>query len=226
MSFDSVPFEHAFAMERAVRTFLAAQGVPTIPCNEFSGRNQQHQRAPTTFMFDVLTRQVERMVLPDLIRFPTFHAVEIKTQGYAPRFGRANVATTGFQRRHWNHYRRYQKDTGKSVEIAFVHLVEDRVVGGNLNDLEPFRSQRVNVCPTHADWFYEYDRLPVWPVSLTELLAVALDYGRSLGSEGYSQKDHQAVIAYRDNVARPNFERHAEKWGTAAPQLSLSNLGA
>ena len=220
MSLD-VPFEHAFAMERAVRTFLAAQGVPTIPCNEFSGRNQAHQRAPTTFFFNELTQQIERMVLPDLIRFPTFHAVEVKTQGYAPRFGRANVATTGFQRRHWDHYWRYQRDSGKVVEIAFVHLVEDRIVGGNLNDLEVFRSQRINVCPTHRDWFWEFDQLPEWPVRLSELLEVALKYGRQLGAEGYSQKDHESVIAYRDTVALPNYQRHAGKWGAPTPQLSL-----
>ena len=207
-----VPFAHAFAMERAIRTFLAVKGVPTIPCNEFSGRNEAHQQAPTTFLLNEASGMFERMVLPDLIRFPSFHAVEIKTQGYAPFMWRKH-RTTGFQRRHYRHYRKYEAESARAVEIAFVHLVEDEIRGGTLDAIESAKTDDLNPRPGHSDVFYDYLVLPRWPEPLSEVLQVALRYGKQLGREGYSEADHASVIQYRDVVAKPNWEKHVAKWG-------------
>jgi hypothetical protein len=44
---NEVPFEHAFAIEKAIRTELALQGLAPIPATDFSGRNGRH--APMTY---------------------------------------------------------------------------------------------------------------------------------------------------------------------------------
>lgn len=199
-------------MERAVRTFLAVQGVPTIPCNEFSGRNDTHQQAPTTYLFNEKSGRVERLVLPDLIRFPSFHAVEVKCQGYSP-FMRRKVQTTGFLRRHYEHYRNYERQTQRTVELLFVHLVEDKVKGGTLDQIEPCRTALANPILNNETIYYEFNLLPEWPVSLSELLAVALKFGKTLGREGYSADDHKAVVEYRETIAKPNHEKHLVEWG-------------
>lgn len=208
-----VPFEHAFAMERAIRTYLAVQGVATIPCNEFSGRNDTHQRAPMAWRWGP-DRKLRGLVLPDLVKLPDFEALEIKTQGYAPLFKRAGVRTTGFLRRHYQAYRTYETLTGKPVGIAFVHLVEDEIRGGFLSDIEPFKSDRINVSDFPEILYWEYDSLPVWPVSLSSLLDVAKRYGPQLKGEGYTPADHAAVITYRDTVAIPNAAKHRGEWGS------------
>jgi hypothetical protein len=154
------------------------------------------------------------MVLPDLIRFPNFLALEIKTQGYAPMFRKAGVRTTGFLRRHYDHYRRYERESGKSVEVAFVQLIENRIVGATLAEMEPARTPRVN--PGQSDtWYWEYEALPRWsPEPLTAILDLARFHGKKLGREGYSEADHRSVMEYLEKHARPNYDKHEAEWNS------------
>jgi hypothetical protein len=205
-----VSFDHAFAIERAVRAFFASRGTPAIPCHEFCGRNPADTKAPLIWWVDPKHGR-RHIVLPDLILIPTFEAVEIKTQGYAPVFYIANARTTGITRFHYESYRYYQEMTEKPLSIAFVHLHENEIRGGLLDALEPAKTRRVNI-GANSQVYWEYDLLPEFfpGVSLSALLDAALLC--DLSRDSYTKDDHARVLAYMKDAAIPNATKHKETW--------------
>jgi hypothetical protein len=213
-STQEIEFRHAFAIERAIRCWLASLGRAVIPCTDFCGRSEKDRGAP--MIYTLHGKRPDKIILPDFISFlPTIQALEIKTQGYAPWFAKASTYTTGVQDRQLDSYQRFEQTTHVPVSIAFVHLVEWEIRGGTLAEMAPARTPRVNYMPGTTLW--EYERLPRWTQRLDELLAVATEVAPHLGRSGYTKEDHAAVLAYRDNVAVPNARRHMDKFGSRPP---------
>lgn len=206
----SVPTEHAFAIERAIRAYLAATGQATIPCHELTGRNEGDRRAPISFRRNS-KGAIEYFILPDLILLPDFSAIEIKTQGYAPYFRMAQTRTTGIKTYHYRSYRQWEQFTGRPVSMAFVHLQENEIRGGTLDAIEPQKTDILNVSRTDQV-YWNYDKLPPFfpNRSLADVLTIArtVEFGR----ETYTADDHGNVVSYINQFAKPNQVKHQQNW--------------
>jgi hypothetical protein len=174
------------------------------------------------------------LILPDFEVLGQRTAQEVKTRSYSPWNRRARTSTTGMMPKEkgasgeWylRQYRRFEELHQVKVEMFFVHLVENEIRGGSLDEIEPAKTDRVNLIS--GGWFYEWDLLPRWPkeapLTVGQMLREALAGAATLDARAaryFTLDAYRQIERYRAEVAIPAKRKHDAEFrqviGTRSP---------